>query len=241
MTATLEGYSLGKTLGSGFSAKVKLGTAQDGTQRAIKIFNHDNPNFNQRAFQLLQDEVNSVKDLDHSHVVKYFEFNANAVMIKKTGKRVKVAYIVQELIPGGELFDYVANSGPFTEPIVRYYAKQLIQAIHYIHTKGFAHRDLKCENILLDKLYDVKVVDFGFACPVEGRTGNGLNSSYVGSLGFMAPEIHAKQPYQGQVVDLFALGVILFVLYAGHPPFESATTKDPHYKLLATNRSSTFW
>jgi serine/threonine protein kinase len=86
----------------------------------------------------------------------------------------------------------VANSGPFKESIVRYYAKQLIQAIHYIHTKGFAHRDLKCENILLDKLYDVKVVDFGFACPVEGRTGDGMNRSIVGSLGFMAPEIHAK-------------------------------------------------
>lgn len=135
----------------------------------------------------------------------------------------------------------MANSGPFKESIVRYYAKQLIQAIHYIHTKGFAHRDLKCENILLDKLYDVKVVDFGFACPVEGRTGDGMNRSIVGSLGFMAPEIHAKQPYQGQVVDLFALGVILFVLYAGHPPFNMANLEDPHYKLIATNRSQQFW
>jgi len=90
---------------------------------------------------------------------------------------------------------------------------------------------------LLDKLYDVKVVDFGFACPVEGRTGDGMNRSIVGSLGFMAPEIHAKQPYQGQVVDLFALGVILFVLYAGHPPFNMANLEDPHYKLIATNRS----
>ena len=152
-----------------------------------------------------------------------------------------MAYIVSELVHGGELFDYVANSGPFKESIVRYYAKQLIQAIHYIHTKGFAHRDLKCENILLDKLYDVKVVDFGFACPVEGRTGDGMNRSIVGSLGFMAPEIHAKQPYQGQVVDLFALGVILFVLYAGHPPFNMANLEDPHYKLIATNRSQQFW
>lgn len=113
-------------------------------------------------------------------------------MTKKTGQQVPVAYIVQELVSGGELFDYVANSGPFKESMVRYYAKQLIQAVHYIHTKGFAHRDMKCENILLDKMYDIKVVDFGFACPVEGRKNTGMNASYVGSLGFMAPEIHAK-------------------------------------------------
>lgn len=84
-------------------------------------------------------------------------------------------------------------------------------------------------------------VDFGFACPVEGRDGSGINRSIVGSLGFMAPEIHAKQPYQAQVVDLFALGVILFIMYAGHPPFNMANMEDPHYKLIATNRSGQFW
>jgi len=128
-------------------------------------------------------------------VLKYFEFNERAIWRKASGAHVAVAYIVSELVPGGELFDYVANSGPFNERIARYYAKQLIQAIHYIHTRGFAHRDLKTENILLDHNYDIKVVDFGFACPVEGRDGSGTNRSMVGSLGFMAPEIHAKQPY----------------------------------------------
>lgn len=241
MSSTIGNYTLGRTLGSGFSAKVKLGTDPEGNEFAVKIFRLDNPEFSQRAFQLLKDEVQSVQTLDHKHVVKYYEFNENAVWKKKNGEQVQVAYIVSELVHGGELFDYVANSGPFNERIVRYYAKQLIQAIHYIHTKGFAHRDLKCENILLDKMYDVKVVDFGFACPVEGRDGSGMNRSIVGSLGFMAPEIHAKQSYQGQVVDLFALGVILFILYAGHPPFNMANMEDPHYKLIATNRSQQFW
>ena len=123
MTATLGGYTLGRTLGSGFSAKVKLGTAADGASYAVKIFRLDNPEFNQRAFQLLRDEVQSVQTLDHKHVVKYFEFNENATMTKKSGAQVQVAYIVSELVHGGELFDYVANSGPFSEKIVRYYAK----------------------------------------------------------------------------------------------------------------------
>ena len=77
----------------------------------MKIFRLDNPNFSQRAFQLLRDEVQSVSNMDHKHVVKYFEFNESAVMTKKNGEQVPVAYLTQELVPGGELFDYVANSG----------------------------------------------------------------------------------------------------------------------------------
>lgn len=72
-------------MGSGFSAKVKLGTSADGSEHAIKIFKLNNE-FNQRAFQLLRDEVSSVQNLDHKHVVKYFEFNENAVMTKKNGE-----------------------------------------------------------------------------------------------------------------------------------------------------------
>jgi serine/threonine protein kinase len=241
MTATLDGFTLGRTLGSGFSAKVKLGTAQDGTEYALKIFRLDNPQFNEKAFKLLKEEVEATNQLDHRHVVKYFEFKENATMHKSSGQQVQVAYIAQEMIAGGELFDYVANSGPFSEEICKYFFKQILQGVHYIHSKGFSHRDLKPENILLDKMYDVKIVDFGFACPLEGRDGSGTNRSQIGTPGYMAPEILAKQPYQGQVVDLFALGVILFILYSGHPPFSMANEEDNYYKLLATNRSDLFW
>ena len=145
------------------------------------------------------------------------------------------------MVSGGELFDYVANTGPFQEPVCKYYFKQILQGVHYIHSKGFAHRDLKVENILLDCNYDIKIVDFGFACPLEGRDGTGTNRTRVGTLGYMAPEIMAKKPYQGQDADLFALGVILFILYSGHPPFTLANEEDSHYKFLAENRSDLFW
>ena len=157
----------------------------------------DNPNFNAKAFKLLKEEVQATTQLDHKHVVKYFDFKESAVMTKSNGTQVEVAYIVQELIQGGELFDYVANSGPFSEKICKYYFKQVLQGIHYIHSMGFSHRDLKPENILLDKNYDIKIVDFGFACPLEGRDGTGTNRSQVGTPGYMAPEILSKQPYQG--------------------------------------------
>jgi serine/threonine protein kinase len=95
----------------------------------------------------------------------------------------------------------------------------MLLGLHYLHSQGFAHRDLKPENILLDKNFDVKLVDFGFACPLEGRDGTGFSRSVIGTPGYMAPEILDKQPYQGQVVDLFACGVILFIMLTQHPPF----------------------
>ena len=106
-----------------------------------------------------------------------------------------VAYIAQEPVLGGELFDYIFNTGAFDEPICRYYFKQMLTGLHYIHSQGFAHRDLKPENILLDnKTYDIKIVDFGFATPLEGRDGSGFNRTAVGTPNYMAPEIWEKDP-----------------------------------------------
>ena len=68
----------------------------------------------------------------------------------------------------------------------------MLMGVHYIHSKGFSHRDLKPENILLDSMYDVKIVDFGFACSIEGRDGSGTNRSMIGTPGYMAPEILAR-------------------------------------------------
>ena len=86
----------------------------------------------------------------------------------------------------------------------------MLQALQYIHSNGVAHRDLKPENILLDSSFNIKIADFGFAGPIEGRDGSGYLSSMKGTHAYMAPEIIFKEPYQGNVVDLFALGVTLF-------------------------------
>lgn len=139
------------------------------------------------------------------------------------------------------MFDYVATGGAFREEICRFYFKQILMGLHYLHSNGLGHRDLKPENILLDKDFNVKLIDFGFAAELEGRDGSGFNHSMVGTTSYMAPEILNRQPYQGQVVDLFAVGIILFILYAQHPPFTQASTQDSYYKLLATNRADLFW
>ena len=113
--------------------------------------------------------------------------------------------------------------------------------MHYIHSQGIAHRDLKPENIMLDDEFNIRIADFGFAAPIEGRDGSGTLKTQLGTQSYMAPEILAREAYQGHVVDLFALGIILFILYSGHPPFATADPRDPHYKLIASNRADLFW
>ena len=160
--------------------------------------------------------------------------------VKSSGASIRVAYMALELITGGELFDFVALEY-FNERTSRYFFKQMLQAMHYIHSKGTAHRDLKPENIMLDDQFNVRIADFGFAAPIQGRDGSGSLKTHLGTQAYMAPEILAKEPYQGHVVDLFALGIILFILYSGHPPFQLADPRDAHYKLIASNRADLFW
>lgn len=81
-----------------------------------------------------------------------------------------------------------------------------------IHEGGYCHRDLKCENILLDKDYNIKVADFGFAAPVDGKSKTGFLRTYLGSYEYMAPELHQKKDYSGQAIDVFNLAIILFMM-----------------------------
>jgi len=132
--ATLDHYNITKTLGSGFSAKVKLAHKDDGSEYAVKIFDLGNTQNNARFMELLKAEVDATMKLDHKHIVKYYEFNEAAIMKKTNGKEATVAYIAQEPIMGGELYQYVNSTGAFSERICRYFFKQMIMGLHYLHT-----------------------------------------------------------------------------------------------------------
>ena len=151
-------------------------------------------------------------------------------------------YIILELAQGGELFDFIALGGRFPEPVTRLYAKQLCQALDFMHSAGVCHRDLKPENLMLDANYSLKVADFGFAAPTAGRDGkSGKLHTQLGTASYMAPEIHLGKAYDGASVDVLATGIILFVMMTQRPPFSQASPDDPHYRLLIGKRADLFW
>ena len=94
---------------------------------------------------------------------------------------------------------------------------------------------------MLDDKFMIKIIDFGLAAPIQGRYGSGLLKTALGTFGYMSPEIHLGRDYQGDKVDVFGLGVILFVMISKHPPFNAATPQDPFYVALASKQFSAFW
>ena len=207
---------------------------------AIKILKTD---LSEKTLKLVLEEIKIMQGLVHENVLQQIEFGSGMYTnAAKPEKSKEVSYIVLNLASSGELFDFISASGPFTEPIARYYFKQALEGLDYCHSNGVAHRDLKPENLLLDKDFKLKIADFGFAGPMAGRDGSGYLQTKLGTSNYMAPEIHEEKAYNGAQVDLFALAIILFILVSGHPPFNTAeVTADPFYKAIAQNKSHSFW
>lgn len=184
---------------------------------------------------IVMNEVEVMKQLKHDNIINLIDFNDSCEFKKPNGVSTPVFFLALELANGGELFDFIAQTGKFTEPVARFYFRQLCDAFEYLHGNGVSHRDMKPENIMLDSDFNLKIADFGFS------STKAQNDSRKGTDSYMAPEIHMGQKYSGQCVDLFAAGIILFIMVAQHPPFNKATPKDPHYKTISANRMDLFW
>lgn len=113
-----------------------------------------------------------------------------------------------EYVEGGLLFDLCQTMGAMGEDAGRFFMHQMVDSLDYMHNLRCCHRDLKLENILVDKQLNLKVADFGFACykSIENL------KSYRGTMTYMAPEIKESKAYDGTQVDLFSVAVILFII-----------------------------
>ena len=242
MPSQLGNYKLLRTLGSGANSKVKLGQHKEtGAFAAIKILKKNNSAMDAKFLELVMTEVQTMSGLSHPNIVNLLEYSKDAFVEKEDGTKYPVICISLELATGGELFDYVALTGRFSENIARFYFRQLIEGLDYVHQHGITHRDLKPENVLFDQFFNLKIADFGFAAPVAGKDGTGTCKTKLGTESYMAPEIHARRPYSGPSVDLFACAIILFIMITQHPPFSRAEPNDPFYRLICANRADLFW
>uniref|UniRef100_A0A7S2Y4M6 Protein kinase domain-containing protein n=1 Tax=Entomoneis paludosa TaxID=265537 RepID=A0A7S2Y4M6_9STRA len=155
-------------------------------------------------------ELAVLKSCKHSHIIEIIDFFEDDDNF----------YLVMERMDGGDVFDRIIDKQKYTEKDARDLSRFLLEAVHLIHSKDIAHRDLKPQNILLkskESNADIKLADFGFACRVH--TPQSLTTR-CGTPTYVAPEILKNIPYD-QSSDMWSVGVILYVLLVGYPPFAS--------------------
>lgn len=235
-TKKLDKYQIGETLGKGATSKVKLGKHEEtGKEVALKILTDGS--FNKED---LRKEIAILKELDHPNVIRLYDSYDNVADAGSTSKTTTV--IVLELATKGELFDFFMYTGFFQPPLARWFFKQMLDGLEYCHNKGIAHRDLKPENCLLGDGFMIKLVDFGFATVFQPEGGMEQKMlTALGTPGYAAPEILKRKKYTKNV-DIFSLGVILFITIAGFPPFQEAKPEsDWWFHKLAKKKYSLFW
>lgn len=234
-------YILGQTLGEGEFGKVKLGWKKNGeVQVAIKLIRRESLGQNPSRLPKIYREVSILRGLEHPNIVKLHEMIETPPYIG----------IILEYASGGELFDYILNHRYLKDNIARKLFAQLVSGVGYLHKKGIVHRDLKLENLLLDRNRNIVITDFGFANTFDPRDELGediekkltdrefvrrmdlervqngsrrgdLMATSCGSPCYAAPELVVTDSlYTGRKVDVWSCGVILYAMLAGYLPFD---------------------
>ena len=216
----LENYKIWSDIGKGSYATVKLGTHKDTLQKcAIKVYSRKSLEDIALKKNVIR-EIKILKKIDHPNIVRFYE--------EINGKNN--LYIVMEYVRGIALSNHLQSKAlkRLDEVESCEIFHQLIYALDYCHTRNITHRDIKLENIQLDLQFNVKLIDFGFATCFAS---NKKSLIFCGSPSYMAPEIIRKQEFLGPPVDIWAAGVVLYLLVTGTFPFKSHNEKKVFEKI----------
>lgn len=200
----LDYYDIVKELGSGAYGKVILGVCKtSGVERAIKIVQKDRV----QDYETFLNEVSILRELDHPHIVRIVE----------SFETDRLCFFVMDYCSGGELFQRISKNKRLTEVEAASIIRRLFSAVAYCHSHGVCHRDLKPENCLFvdnSPESEIKLIDFGLA---QNFTEDEVMHSLNGTPYYIAPEVLTGS--YTHVVDCWSLGVILYIMLSGTPPF----------------------
>jgi len=170
----------------------------------------------------LHNEIEILTRVSHPHIIALEE-------ILDTGPEL---YLVMELATGGQLFDRITDKGSYTESDARKVIKNIVEAVKYLHSHGIVHRDLKPDNLLLkstDDDYSVKIADFGLSKIIAEEQ---MMLTACGSPSYVAPEVVLATGY-GKPVDMWAVGLIAYILLCGFPPFVGDSVAELLEKIMS--------
>ena len=208
-----KGYVLEKTLGSGAYAKVKQAHAVSLNKKvAIKIVDKKKAP-NDVLSKFLPREQQALTEMSsHDNIISIHD------VIVTTDKYC----FIMELAENGDLLDYINAKKRLSERTARSFFRDLVTGIAACHQKNIVHRDIKCENLLLDANYRLKISDFGFARTCEPTQHL---DTFCGSFAYAAPEIILGEPYVGTCSDVWSMGIVLYAMVCGKLPFKDTNVK----------------
>jgi len=215
-TRKLNQYLVGPTLGVGGTAKVKLAyDPKSQTKVALKILK---PKYADSA----EKEIAILKKLSHKNVVQVYDCFSNVLWDKTNTTVFAIEYANQ-----GELIEYLMYTSKFEDDLARWFFVSLTEGVEYCHGQHIVHRDLKHDNCLLGEDFVLKITDFGFATHYTDE----LMKTAIGTAQYAAPEVLRGKKYT-DAVDVFSMGVMLFIALAGSQPWKKASPKDRWYKMV---------
>lgn len=219
-TGNIENYIIGTQVGQGAYAIVRSAIEKKNNKKiALKTY-EKNKLEDQHRKRCVKREIDVMGILNHPNIVKLYE-------VIDTPDQLHLA---MEYVGGSSLHNHLKKrpNRKLEEPEARRIFKQILQAIEHLHERNVCHRDIKLENILLDDDDNVKIIDFGFAtCFSHDKKAK----IFCGTPSYMAPEIVNRVEYAGPPVDIWALGVLLYILICGNYPFRAQDDEGLYQKI----------